>query len=141
MKDLKASHGKVDITMKGYCNGFGETMDSNVVLSSNNMLLDEELYTALLEYHKKLWYIFAPTGAVSGDFIYSAKPPNIRRLRLYANLLDVSIMCQYFPYPITGITGKISVDEGLIELKDVLSHQANGTIKMQGRITKSNTPA
>ncbi len=140
MKDLKASHGKVDITMKGYCNGFGETMDSNVVLSSNNMLLDEELYTALLEYHKKLWYIFAPTGAVSGDFIYSAKPPNIRRLRLYANLLDVSIMCQYFPYPITGITGKISVDEGLIELKDVLSHQANGTIKMQGRITKSNTP-
>ncbi|MBU1518146.1 MAG: hypothetical protein KKI18_04430 [Planctomycetes bacterium] len=140
MKDLKASHGKVDITMNGYCDGFGETMDSNVVLSSNNMLLDEDLYAALLENHKKLWYIFSPSGMVSGDFIYAAKPPNTRIFRLYADLLDVSIMCQYFPYPVTGITGKIGVDGGLIELKDVISQRDGGTIKMQGRITEADTP-
>lgn len=140
MKDIKAAHGKVDITMNGHCYGFGETMDSNIVLSSNNMILDNELYTALLEYHKKLWYIFSPAGMVSGDFIYSAKPPNIRRMQLYADLFDVSIMCQYFPYPLTGITGKFAVDGGLIELKDIISRQSGGTIKMQGRITRADTP-
>ena len=140
MKELKASHGKVDITMKGYCNGFGETMDSNVIMSSNNMLLDNDLYTALLEYHKKLWYIFSPSGMVAGDFIYAAKPPNTRIFRLNANLLDVGIMCQYFPYPITGISGKLAVDSGVLELKDVVSKQSGGTIKMQGKITDTYTP-
>ncbi len=140
MKELKAAHGKVDITMRGYCNGFGETMDSNVIMSSNNMLLDNDLYAALLEYHKKLWYIFSPSGMVSGDFIYAAKPPNTRIFRLYANLLDVGIMCQYFPYPITGISGKLAVDSGVLELKDVVSKQSGGTIKMQGKITDTYTP-
>jgi len=139
MKDVKAAHGKVDITMNGHCSGFGKTMDSRIVLSSNNMILDNDLYAALLEHHKRLWYIFSPGGAVSGDFIYSAKPPNTRRMQLYADLLNVSIMCQYFPYPIKDITGKIAIDDDIIELKDVVSHRNGSTIKMQGRITQANT--
>jgi hypothetical protein len=139
MKDIKAAHGKVDIIMNGYCDGFGKTMDSRVVLSSNNMILDEDLYVALLEHHKKLWSIFSPAGIVSGDFIYTAKPPDTRRMELYADLLDVSIMCQYFPYQVAGITGKLSVDGDLIELKDVVSKQNGGTIKMQGVITQADT--
>jgi hypothetical protein len=139
MQNLKAAHGKVDITMKGYCDGFGPTMKSRVVLSSGNMLLDNDLYTALLEYHKKLWYIFSPAGAVSGDFIYTASPPNIRKMEIYANLLDVSIMCQYFPYRISGIRGKFAVDSNVIDLKDVVSQHNGGTIKMQGRITNASS--
>ncbi|MCX5633089.1 MAG: hypothetical protein NTW93_05400 [Phycisphaerae bacterium] len=139
MKDVKASHGKVDITMNGYCGGFAETMDSHVVLSSKNMILDNDLYTALLEYHKKLWYIFSPAGTVAGDFIFTAKPPDIRKMELYGDLLDVSIMCQYFPYPVKNITGKIAVNGELIELNDISSVRDGGTIKMQGRITKANT--
>lgn len=140
MKDIQASHGNVNIIMNGYCEGFGETMDSNVVLSSNNMLLDDDLYAALMEHHKKLWYIFSPAGMVSGDFIYTAKPPDIRKMQLYADLLDVSIICQYFPYAVKDITGKITVDGDLIELKDVVSDTDNGTIKMYGKITEANTP-
>ena len=139
MQNLKAAHSNVDITMNGYCDGFGKTMDSRVVLSSNNMLLDNDLYAALLEYHKKLWYIFSPSGVVSGDFIYSAKPPDKRKMEIYADLLDVSIMCQYFPYPISGITGKFAVDSNRIELKDIVSRRNGGTIKMQGLITQANT--
>ncbi|MEN6386069.1 MAG: hypothetical protein ABFD79_12850 [Phycisphaerales bacterium] len=140
MKNVKAAHGKVDIEMNGYCNGFGPAMDSNIVLSSNNMLLDEELYAALLTNHKKLWYLFSPSGMVAGDFIYAAKPPGKRIFRLNGNLLDVSIICHYFPYPISGITGKIAVDGGNIQLTDVLSRQSGGTIQMQGNITDANTP-
>ena len=139
MKDIKAAHGKVDITMNGYCSGFGKTMDSNIVLSSNNMILDNDLYAALLEHHKRLWYIFAPAGTVSGDFIYAAKPPKTRTMRLYADLLNVSIMCQYFPYPVKDITGKIAIDNDIIELKDIVSRRNDGSIKMQGRITRANT--
>ncbi|MGA2916521.1 MAG: hypothetical protein ABSE89_10895 [Sedimentisphaerales bacterium] len=139
MKDVKAAHGKVDITMNGYCGGFAETMDSRIVLSSNNMILDNDLYTALLEHHKKLWYIFSPAGTVAGDFIFTAKPPDFRKMEIYGDLLNVSIMCQYFPYPVRDITGKIALNGDLIELKDVLSKRDDGTIKMQGRITKANT--
>ncbi len=140
MKDIKAVHGQVDITMNGYCGGFGETMDCNVVLSSNNMLLDDDLYAALLEHHKKLWYIFSPAGVVSGDFVYTAKPPDTRKMQLYADLLNVSIMCQYFPYSVQDITGKIAVDSDTIELKDLVSRRDSGTIKMYGKITQANTP-
>lgn len=138
MNDLKAAHGKVDIIMKGYCDGFGPEMKSRVVLSSGNMLLDNDLYAALLEHHKKLWYIFSPAGAVSGDFIYTASPPNIRKMEIYADLVDVSIMCQYFPYSISGISGKFAVDGNTIELKDVVSKRSGGTVKMQGRITNAS---
>lgn len=139
MQGVKAAHGKVDIEMNGYCNGFGEAMDSNIVLTSNNMLLDEDLYAALIPNHKKLWYLFSPSGMVAGDFIYAAKPPGKRIFRLNANLLDVAIICHYFPYPVSGITGKIWVDGGRIDLKDVLSRQSGGTIEMDGNITDANT--
>jgi hypothetical protein len=139
MNNVKAAHGKVDIEMNGYCDGFGETMDSNVVLSSNNMLLDEDLYAALMPNHKKLWYLFSPAGMVAGDFIYAAKPPDQRIFRLKGNLLGVSIICNYFPYPVSGITGQIAVDGGKIELKNVLSRQSGGTIQMNGNITDANT--
>ncbi len=139
MKDVEAAHGKVPITMNGYCSGFGETMDSRIVLSSNNMILDNDLYAALLEHHKRLWYIFAPAGTVSGDFIYTAKPPNTRIMEIYGDLLNVSIMCQYFPYPIKDITGKIAMSGDIIELKDILSRRNGGTVKMHGRITEANT--
>lgn len=139
MKDVKAAHGKVPITMNGHCSGFGETMDSHIVLSSSNMILDDDLYAALLEHHKKLWYIFSPAGVVSGDFIFTAKPPDIRKMEIYGDLLNVSIMCQYFPYPVKDITGKIALNGDLIELKNILSRRNGGTIKMEGRITKANT--
>ncbi len=139
MKDVKAAHGKVPITMNGYCSGFGETMDSRIVMSSNNMILDDDLYTALLEHHKRLWYIFSPAGVVSGDFIYSAKPPDTRIMEIYGDLLNVSIMCQYFPYSIRDITGKIAMSGDRIELKDISSRRNGGTIKMYGLITKANT--
>jgi hypothetical protein len=139
MKDVKAAHGKVPITMNGYCGGFGETMDSRIVLSSNHMILDDDLYAALLEHHKRLWYIFAPAGVVSGDFIFTAKPPDIRKMEIYGDLLNVSIMCQYFPYPVKDITGKIALNGDLIELKNILSRRNGGTIKMEGRITKADT--
>ncbi|HAL44461.1 MAG: hypothetical protein A2Y12_18995 [Planctomycetes bacterium GWF2_42_9] len=139
MNNIKAAHGKVDIAMNGYCKDFGPAMDSNIILTSNNMLLDEELYAALLPNHKKLWYLFSPNGMVSGDFIYAAVPPGKRIFRLRGDLLDVSIICHYFPYPISGITGKIEVDGGYIELKDVLSRQSGGTIQMNGKIRDANT--
>lgn len=139
MKDVKAAHGKVDITMNGYCSGYAETMDSRIVLSSNNMILDKDLYAALLEHHKKLWYIFSPAGIVAGDFIFTAKPPDMRKMEIYGDLVNVSIMCQYFPYLIKDIKGKIAMNSDLIELKDVSSKRGGGTIKMHGRITKANT--
>lgn len=139
MKNVKAAHGKVDIEMNGYCSGFGPSMDSNIVLTSPNMLLDEDLYAALLTNHKKLWYLFSPAGMVSGDFIYAAKPPGQRIFRLKGDLLGVSIICNYFPYPVSGITGQISVDGGKIELRNILSRQSGGTIHMNGNITDANT--
>lgn len=139
MKNVKAAHGKVPITMSGYCSGFGATMDSRIVLSSTNMILDNDLYAALLENHKKLWYIFSPAGVVSGDFIFTAKPPDKRIMEIYGDLVNVSIICQYFPYPIKDITGKIAMCSEKIELKDVVSKRNGGTIKMQGLITKANT--
>jgi hypothetical protein len=139
MKDVKAAHGKVDITMNGRCSGFGEIMDSRIIMSSNNMILDNDLYAALLEHHKKLWYIFSPAGVVSGDFIFTAKPPDTRIMEIYGDLLNVSIICQYFPYPIKDITGKIAMSSDIIELKDISSQRNGGTIKMHGLITKANT--
>lgn len=140
LRDVKASHGKVDITMKGYCNGFGEAMDSNVVLHSDNMVLDDDLYEALLPNHKKLWYLFSPNGMVAGDFIYAGHPPDVRIFRLEGDLLDVGISCHYFPYPISGIKGKLKVYNGDIDLTDVVSKQSGGTIEMNGHITDANTP-
>jgi hypothetical protein len=139
MKNVKAAHGKVDIEMNGYCNGFGPAMDSNIVLTSPNMLLDEDLYASLMSNHKKLWYLFSPAGMVAGDFIYAAQPPGKRIFRLRGNLLGVSIICNYFPYPVSGITGQIAVDGGKIELKNILSRQSGGTIQMNGNITDANT--
>ena len=140
MNKISARHGKVDVTMDGYSRGYRETMDCNIVMSSPNMLLDDDLFKAVMPWQKKLWYTFSPAGKVSGDFIVLASPPNIRETRLYADLLDVSTTCQYFPYTISGITGKLKADGNTFVLQNLVSKKDGGEITLNGHISDTNTP-
>ncbi|MCD4831518.1 MAG: hypothetical protein K8R02_06895 [Anaerohalosphaeraceae bacterium] len=141
LNDVTAKHGQVDVIMSGYSKGYRETMDCNVVMSSPNMLLDAELYKAIMPCHKKLWYIFSPTGIVSGDFIFFASPPDVRRTMLYADLLNVSTTCQYFPYTIDNVVGKVRVEGNVFALEDLVSHKNGGIITLDGKISETNKPS
>ena len=140
MKDLTAKHGDVDVVMNGHYKGRGKTMDCNIVMNSPNMKLNDSLFKALLPWQKQLWYLFSPTGEVSGDFVFIASPPDIREMNLYVDLNDVGITCQYFPYPITGASGKLKVEGNEFALQNIRCQKGNGSITLDGLITETSSP-
>ena len=69
-------------------------------VTSENMLLDQDLYKAISEKQKALWFTFSPHGPARIDYRYQAEgdqPPNTR---LEVGLNGTSAVYQHFPYPL-----------------------------------------
>ncbi len=162
MKNLTGRHGEVDITMAGYIGGGkGKDMDANIVMSSPNMLLDQDLYNALkidtdkletarkyyetvltgreLEKFRKLWITFTPQGRVSGDFHFFAKPGNPFVLSIDSSVDDVNLICQYFPYPLKHSTGRAYISGETVQLKNIVSRRDNAVIFVDGILSDIGT--
>jgi len=139
VNSLKARHGQVDIVLDGYSKGFRETWDCNLCLSSPNMLLDDDLYRALPTNYKKLWLIFSPTGQVSGDFRFRAIGTDIRETNLQAQLINASVICQYFPYPMKNFSGTVRATQDTFELTNLSSQHNGSRITLNGLITETDT--
>lgn len=136
MDGLKGTHNRVDVTMNGYSRGFGETWDCNICLYSDNMLLDDELYQALPVHYKKLWFAFSPSGFASGRFCIFAEPGGEQDSVLEAELEDVAIASQYFPYPIESIRGSFSATQDQCRIAGIKAKCNGGDILLDGAITE-----
>lgn len=136
---LSGRHGDVDITIDGLVNGFGPAQQYQFRVKSNNMLLDNDLYSALSIDQKNLWDAFSPGGRVAVDQRFSRKSQADGKTTLTIDLLDAQAAYKHFPYPLRNLTGKLFFERDSVLVSDIISQAEGCKITFNGSVTGHNT--
>jgi hypothetical protein len=139
LKELSGRHNNVDMTIRGWSEGFGEGRKYQYRLTSNNMVLSDDLYSALTEGYKGLWSDFSPQGIVAIDYRLSRSSPTDKQETLVVKLLDVRSVYRNFPYPLEKLTGSMFFDRDSILADDLVSQKGRTKIALGIKVTARTT--
>jgi hypothetical protein len=139
IKQLSGKHGDVDVNIEGWTRGYGDERQYQFQITSDRMGLDEDLYTALKPGQKHLWDTFGPSGAIGVDYRLTRSTPVDKRIAIVIDLNDVTATYQKFPYPLSGLTGRLRFDKESIVVSQVLARRDGGQIRLNGKVTARDT--
>ncbi len=132
-ESLKAAHGPVRLVLSGRVQRRENRRSLRV--TSDNMLLDQDLYKALSDKQKALWFTFSPHGPARIDYRYQAEGNRSPDTRLEVGLNGTRAVYQHFPYPLKELIGRVSIEKDQFILDEVISKYDGRTIVLRGRIT------
>ncbi len=133
---LTGKHGDVDLVIDGWAKGSGQNRQYQYRVTSDNMILDAGLYTALRPGHKRMWDAFKPRGIVGVDYRLIRTSPTQKHEYASVKLHDVAAAYEKFPYPLESLTGELYFDNESIVASDLISRAGGRWIKVDGRITR-----
>lgn len=139
MRQLSGKHGDVDVQIEGWTKGFGAERQYRYKVSSGNMILDEALYAALRPGQKRLWDAFRPSGTVAADYRLVRTSPTDKRMYVSVDLDGVSASFDEFPYPLTGLTGKLYFDRDSITATNLVSESGARRIRLDAKVSGMGT--
>jgi hypothetical protein len=103
------------------------------------MVLDKALYAALQPGQKRLWEMFQPSGAIAVDYRLVRTSPTDKRMYISVDLHDVAARFREFPYPLTGLTGRLFFDRNSISATNVVSESGDRQIRLDAKVTGYGT--
>ncbi len=134
LNSIVARHGTVELAVDGWVKDFGPDYKYDLQISSNNMLLDKDLYNAINRDEQKFWQEFSPSGLAATNYSRSRQPPGKDRSILTVQLLDVQGKYAGFGYPLKNTTGRIIFTDGNMVLDDVTSQWGRRKITVNGKV-------
>ncbi len=138
-ESLAARHGPVSLNVSGMVVGQGARGSHDVRITSSEMRLDADLYKALNDQQKALWFAFSPSGPAKIDYQYSKKGFDPPQTRLDVELTGTEAIYQHFPYPLRKLTGRVLIEKNQFTLEKVVSKYEGKTIELNGQITEIDT--
>jgi hypothetical protein len=139
LNELRGKHNDVEIAINGYSKGFGKNQDCQIRLTSENMLLDDELYQTLDSGQKKFWRAFSPSGAAQIDYRFVRRPAGGKEYTLAVELLGGQASYQHFPYPLKNLSGKLFIEADTVQFFNVTSHYDNRQVAVNGDVSGLGT--
>ncbi|UCF43973.1 MAG: hypothetical protein JSV99_03360, partial [Planctomycetota bacterium] len=139
LNNLCGYHNDVELFFNGFTRDFGPDRKYDVRITSNNMALDNDLYQALNERHKKFWSLFSPTGRAAIDYRLSRYPPADKDRSLAVQLLGAGAAYSNFPYPLKSLTGTLFFEYDTVTASDLVSEANDCKITINGRATACRT--
>jgi len=134
-KAITGRHGDVNLAIEGWTKGYGDERQYQYRVTSDNMILDEDLYAALQPGQKQLWDAFEPTGLVGVEYGVTRTSPTDKRRYVSVDLRGVAAQYHKFPYPLEALTGKLYLDSDSIIVSDVVSTAGSRRIDVSGKVT------
>ena len=135
LNNLSGEHGAVKLFFNGWSRDFGADWKYEIRMTSENMVLDNELYNALSTKQKEFWSAFSPSGVAAIDYRLSRQSPTDKKKALAVELRGVEAIYRHFPYPLNNLTGKILFDRDRITFLDVISQLNERKITVNGEVT------
>ncbi len=135
LNNLCGQHKSVGICFNGYAKKLDAGLEYQIELTSDNMVLDNDLYEALNPGHRKLWDGFSPSGIVGVKHSSIKRPQSERSDTLLVKLQGVDAKYIGFPYPLRNLEGKLSFDSNNIIISDLVSESNDIVIKFDGKVT------
>lgn len=138
LNNLTGRHGDVKLSFGGQAQRSDIDWTYIFKITSGNMLLDNDLYSALTVNEQALWSSFAPTGTVAIDYNCSGSPTDAMD-SLAIKLVGVEAAYTYFPYPLKKLDGTLLFEKDDISILDVVSQYDGRKININGKVTNCNT--
>jgi hypothetical protein len=135
--NLVGQHRNVKLLISGWTRDFGPNWKYQLRVTSDNMALDNDLYSALGAKQKELWSAFAPRGLVSTDYQVARFSQTDRKETLAVKLIDAQALYRNVPYPLENLTGTLFFDADTIVVSDVASRTNSQKIIFNGIVSHS----
>jgi hypothetical protein len=132
--NLKGEHGNVDLFFNGWSRDFGPDWKYQVRVTSDNIALDDDLYSVLNKRQKESWSAFSPTGFAAIEYRFNRSSPTDREEKLTVELRGAEAVYRHFPYPLKNLTGRLFFEHGNISFSDVVSQVSDRKIKINGQV-------
>ena len=134
LNNIVARHGTVELVFDGWVKDFGPDYEYNLQITSNNMLLDNDLYNAINREEQKFWQEFSPSGLAATNYSRSRQLPGGDKSVLTVQLLDVEGRYAGFGYPLKNMTGKMVFTDSNMILDGVTSQWGGRKITINGKV-------
>ncbi|MHC4623195.1 MAG: hypothetical protein ACYS4W_04765 [Planctomycetota bacterium] len=139
LDNLSGRHGEVRMNFNGWTIDSGSERQYDIEVTSDNMVLNSDLYKALNPKHKKLWDSFSPKGVVGIDYHLRRLSPDDKRKALTVELLGTQGAYRNFPYPLKNVAGRLHFEHGQIIFSDVVSEYDGRGITINGKVVPQET--
>ncbi len=139
LNNLAGSHGDVKVILDGWSEGFGRNCKYQLRITSDNMILEDDLYDALNADRQRAWASFSPTGLAAIDYKLSRQSPAEKEKTLEVELLGAEAAYRRFPYPLKNLSGKLLFADDSINISEVTSQVSGREITLNGRVTGYST--
>lgn len=138
LKQLSCSHGSSAFMVDGGVENIGPEQAVNLHVVSDCVEFDEDVYRALGQEAKRLWFAFMPSGRGAIDYFYQRLPDGQRTRRLAVELIDAGAMYEHFPYPLEHLTGRLTLDPNGVTLENITAHYPDSRrITLNGNVSAS----
>ncbi|MFH1371819.1 MAG: AsmA-like C-terminal region-containing protein [Planctomycetota bacterium] len=133
LEDLAGRHGEVELVLSGWASDFGPDWKYRLQITSDNMLLDKDLYDALGRDAQRFWTAFSPKGTAAINYSRGRLSATDKQTAIAVELLDVESKYAGFGYPLKHTRGKLFFGAGSIEFSDVISEWEGRKITINGK--------
>jgi hypothetical protein len=133
LNGLTGRHGEVELTLDGWAADFGPDWKYNLQITSDNMLLDSDLYSALNKKEQMFWSAFSPAGVAAINYSRSRLSPTETQSALAVQLLDVEGRYAGFGYPLKHMKGMLFFGTDNVAFSDVVSEWDGRKITINGK--------
>jgi hypothetical protein len=132
---LSGLHDDVIINIDADILNLGGDREMDIVVSIPNMLFNDDLYNALSDSVKRVWYSFSPKGRAGIDYRYRKFADGQVDKSLTLEMLNASVTYEHFPYPLDNITGTVAVHPDYVLLDNLISRFDDGrTVFLKGQV-------
>jgi len=138
LHNLLGRHGDVELCFNGWTKKNNGEQLHEFEITSDNMVLDEDLYKALKAQQQKVWDDFSPAGVVT--IKQNVKKESDKQSSvLTIGLLNTSARWSHFPYPLKNLSGELVFDSNEITFTDVVSKSDEEKIIINGSVSSYNS--
>ncbi|MHC4438479.1 MAG: hypothetical protein ACYS3S_14045, partial [Planctomycetota bacterium] len=121
LNNLSGKHGDTNFFFNGSAGDFGPDRKYDILITSDKMPLDDDLYEALNTKQKKFWTAFSPAGYAGVDLQLNKQPQTEKETKLTLELQGTEAAYSHFPYQLNNLTGKILFYSNKIFFSNVIS--------------------
>ncbi len=142
-KNLVGWHGDTKFAISGAILGLGgEGAGFDMTIDAAPVALDMDLRAAFEPSMQEVWDLFSPSGTMEVRWRTERPPGKTAPIRhhIRSRCLDVRASYVETPYPLSGITGDIVYEPGLVTLRDLRGRDRKARIEIDGTV-KLGDPA
>lgn len=136
--DLNCKHDDSVFTIRGGTKPVDGIKVTDIIITSENMLLGKDVFRALKLYKKQhsVWYTFSPEGRARIKYSYLRKHDQIKgRSEIQIDMLGGRASYLHFPYPLENITGRVIIGPQEVTLINLVSGTDESSITLNGKVT------